>query len=35
VSVVPLTLMQALGTGITRWGSDSGEATKVISELLA
>src|SRR5262249_29087664 len=33
-SVVPLTLMQALGTGITRWGSGPGEATKVISELL-
>ena len=34
VSVVPLTLMQALGTGITSWGSGAGKATKVISELL-
>jgi hypothetical protein len=34
-SVVPLTLMQALDTGITRWGTGPGEATKVISELLA
>jgi hypothetical protein len=34
VSVVPLTLMQALGTGITSWGAGAGLATKVISELL-
>jgi hypothetical protein len=34
VSVVPLTLMQALGTGITTWGKGAGKATKVISELL-
>jgi Protein of unknown function (DUF1552) len=34
VSVVPLTLMQALGTGITAWGTGVGQATKVISELL-
>jgi hypothetical protein len=34
VSVVPLTLMQALGTGITSWGVGPGQATKVISELL-
>jgi len=34
VSVVPLTLMQALGTGITSWGAGAGQATKVISELL-
>jgi hypothetical protein len=34
VSVVPLTLMQALGTGITTWGTDAGKATKVIAELL-
>jgi Protein of unknown function (DUF1552) len=34
VSVVPLTLMQALGTGITTWGTGPGQATKVISELL-
>jgi Protein of unknown function (DUF1552) len=34
VSVVPLTLMQALGTGITTWGKGAGLATKVISELL-
>jgi hypothetical protein len=34
VSVVPLTLMQALGLGVTSWGSGSGQATKVISELL-
>jgi hypothetical protein len=34
VSVVPLTLMQALGTGITSWGSGAGKASKVISELL-
>jgi hypothetical protein len=33
-SVVPLTLMQALGTGITSWGKGPGLATKVISELL-
>jgi hypothetical protein len=35
VSVVPLTLMQAVGTGITSWGQDQGLATSVISELLA
>jgi hypothetical protein len=35
VSVVPLTLMQALGTGIGSWGSGAGKATKVISELLS
>ena len=34
VSVVPLTLMQAMGTGITSWGAGAGLATKVISELL-
>jgi Protein of unknown function (DUF1552) len=34
VSVVPFTLMQALGTGITSWGEGAGKATKVISELL-
>jgi hypothetical protein len=34
-SVVPLTLMQALGTGITRWGEGAGRATTVIKELLA
>ncbi|NUO50433.1 MAG: DUF1552 domain-containing protein [Polyangiaceae bacterium] len=34
-SVVPLTLMQALGTGITTWGEGPGQATKVIDELLA
>jgi hypothetical protein len=34
VSVVPLTLMQAPGTGITSWGQGAGKATKVISELL-
>ena len=34
VSVVPLTLMQALGTGITSWGKGPGETTNVISELL-
>lgn len=34
VSVVPLTLMQALGTGITSWGTGPGQATAVISELL-
>lgn len=33
-SVVPLTLMQALGTGISSWGSGAGKASKVISELL-
>jgi hypothetical protein len=33
-SVLPLTLMQALGTGITSWGVGGGQATKVISELL-
>jgi len=34
VSVVPLTLMQAMDTGITSWGAGAGLATKVISELL-
>jgi hypothetical protein len=34
VSCVPLTLMQAMGTGVTSWGSEAGLATKVISELL-
>jgi hypothetical protein len=34
VSVVPLTLMQALDTGITSWGAGAGLATKPISELL-
>ncbi len=34
VSVVPLTLMQALSTGITTWGVGPGQATKVITELL-
>jgi len=34
VSVVPLTLMQALGAGITSWGQGAGLATKVIFELL-
>ena len=34
VSVVPLTLMQAMGTGITAWGQGVGRATKPISELL-
>ncbi|MFO0727327.1 MAG: DUF1552 domain-containing protein [Myxococcota bacterium] len=34
VSAVPLTLMQALGTGITSWGNDEGRATRVIQELL-
>lgn len=34
VSCIPLTLMQAVGAGITTWGKDSGKATKVISELL-
>ncbi|HEV8244276.1 MAG TPA: DUF1552 domain-containing protein [Polyangiaceae bacterium] len=34
VSVVPLTLMQAMDTGITSWGQDAGLATQVISELL-
>jgi hypothetical protein len=33
-SCVPLTLMQAMGTGITSWGVGPGQATKVISELL-
>ena len=34
MSCVPLTLMQAMGTGITTWGVGAGQATKVISELL-
>jgi hypothetical protein len=34
VSVVPLTLMQAVGAGITSFGAGAGLATKVISELL-
>ena len=34
VSVVPLTLMQALGIEITSWGEGAGKATQVISELL-
>lgn len=34
VSVVPLTLMQALGTGMTSWGAAEGKADKVIAELL-
>jgi hypothetical protein len=34
VSCVPLTLMQAVGAGITTWGKGDGLATKVISELL-
>jgi hypothetical protein len=34
VSVVPLTLMQAVGAGISTWGKDAGLATKVITELL-
>jgi hypothetical protein len=34
VSCVPLTLMQAMGTSITSWGTGAGLATKVISELL-
>jgi hypothetical protein len=34
VSCVPLTLMQAMGTGITSFGTGAGLATKVISELL-
>ena len=34
VSTVPLTLMQALDTGITTWGNGAGKATKVISQLL-
>ncbi len=34
VSVVPLTLMQAVGAGLTSWGQGAGLATKVISELL-
>jgi len=33
-SVVPLTMMQALGTGITTWGTGQGKATQVIAELL-
>jgi hypothetical protein len=35
VSCVPLTLMQALNTGIRSWGNAEGQATRVISELLA
>jgi hypothetical protein len=35
VSCVPLTLMQAVGAGISSWGKDAGRATKVIAELLA
>jgi hypothetical protein len=35
VSCVPLTLMQAVGAGMTTWGSGAGQATKVITELLA
>jgi hypothetical protein len=35
VSCVPLTLMNAMDTGITQWGQDQGLATNVISELLA
>ncbi len=35
VSCVPLTLMQALDTGITSWGSAEGKATKPIAQLLA
>lgn len=34
VSCVPLTLMQALDTGLTSWGNDEGRATRVIRELL-
>jgi hypothetical protein len=34
-SVVPLTIMQALGTGITSFGEGPGQATAVIDELLA
>jgi hypothetical protein len=34
VSVVPLTLMRALDTGITSWGEGPGQATEVIAELL-
>ncbi|HVR63707.1 MAG TPA: DUF1552 domain-containing protein [Polyangia bacterium] len=34
VSCVPLTLMQAVGAGITTWGQGAGLATKVISQLL-
>lgn len=34
VSAVPLTLMQAVGAGITTFGQGAGQATKVISELL-
>jgi hypothetical protein len=33
-SCAPLTLMKALGTGITSWGNAEGRATQVISELL-
>jgi hypothetical protein len=34
VSCVPLTIMQALSTGITTWGTAAGQATRPISELL-
>jgi hypothetical protein len=34
VSCVPLTMMQALGTGLTTWGAAEGRATKTISQLL-
>jgi hypothetical protein len=34
VSVVPLTLMQAVDAGITSWGQDQGFADQVITELL-
>jgi hypothetical protein len=34
VSCAPLTMMNAMGTGITQWGKNEGLATKVISELL-
>lgn len=34
VSCVPLTLMRALGTGITSWGTAEGQATAPITELL-
>lgn len=34
VSAVPLTLMRALDTGLTRWGNEQGQATQVIDELL-
>lgn len=34
VSTVALTLMQALGTGITSWGVGAGQATRPIVELL-